>query len=206
MNPSICRRLCQAALAVILSICSTSLAAAQTAGPQQASPTSPRAGVGTTVPVGATIPAGTTVPVGEVVLVTDTTGATTKGTLAGMTAEAVRIDVKGATRELAAGEVRRIQWQKRDSPVGGVFLGAGIGAIPGVLSLMSDSHECTFLCPKDGMLIGIGATAGGVIDHFIKRTVTVFSAAGTSSAGASNVAVVPVIARGRKGLQLAVKF
>src|SRR5262245_11037242 len=134
MNPSICRRICQAALAAILTICSTSLAAAQTAGPQQqqASPTGPRTGAGTTVPAaaavphGATFPPSTIVPVGEVVLVTDAAGATTKGTVTGMTAEAVRIDVKGATRELAAGEVRRIQWQQRDSPAGGVFLGAAI--------------------------------------------------------------------------------
>src|SRR5262245_28161604 len=117
MNPSICRRICQAALAAILTICSTSLAAAQTAGPQQASPTGPRTGASTTVPAAATVPHGATfppstiVPIGEVVLVTDVMGSTTKGTVAGMTAEAVRIDVKGATRELAAGEVRRIQWQ-----------------------------------------------------------------------------------------------
>jgi hypothetical protein len=205
MNPAICRRICQGVLAAILTIGSTSLAAAQTAGPQQTSASSPRVGGGATIPPGATVPAG------EVVLVTDATGVTTKGKLAGMTAEAIRIDVKGTTRQLNADEVRRIQWQKRDSAAGGVFLGAAIGAIPGVFSLITDSNEtdsneCTFLCPTDFVLIGIGATAGGVIDHFIKKTVTVFSAAGTLSAGAPSVAIAPIVGRGRKGVQLAVKF
>jgi outer membrane lipoprotein SlyB len=145
------------------------------------------------------------VPAGDVVYVTDTTGATIKGTLAAVTDEAVQVYVRRGVRSVAAADVRRIQWQQPDSPITGALIGAAIGAIPGIYWLAVDPNECTGMCPEEYALIAIGAVVGAVIDHAIKRKVTVY-AAGPSSGRAKSVMIGPLVMRDRKGVQVAVKF
>jgi hypothetical protein len=144
-------------------------------------------------------------PVGDVVYVTDTTGATIKGQLAALTDDALQVDIGANVRRVPATEVRRIQWQRPDSPLTGVLIGAAVGAIPGIYYLAVDPNECNGMCPEEYALIAIGALAGGVIDHAIKRRVTVY-AAGVSSDRATSITVGPLVTRERKGVQVAVKF
>jgi hypothetical protein len=143
------------------------------------------------------------VTLGDVVYLTDTSGATIKGKLAELTDDAVRVMSKAEVRTVAAADVRRIQWQQPDSPFTGVLIGAAVGAIPGVYWLLADPNECGGMCPEEYALIAVGAVAGGVIDHVIKRKVTVY----TSSSGRPNsVTIGPFVMRDRRGLQVAVTF
>jgi hypothetical protein len=86
-----------------------------------------------------------------------------------------------------------------------VLIGAGIGAIPGIYWLAMDPNECRGMCPEEYMLVAVGAVVGGIIDHAIKRRVTVYSAEPPSGA-ASSVVIGPIAHRHRKGVQVAVKF
>jgi hypothetical protein len=101
------------------------------------------------------------VPVGDVVYVTDRTGATIKGKLAALTDDAVQLNVKAEARGVAAADVRRIQWQRPDSPLTGVLIGAAVGAFPGIYWLVADPNECTGLCPEEYGFIAIGAVVEG---------------------------------------------
>jgi hypothetical protein len=145
------------------------------------------------------------VPVGDVVYVTDTTGVTFKGKLSEVTDEAVQVYVRTGQRSVPAADIRRIQWQQRDSPLTGMLIGAAIGAIPGVYWLVVDPNECFGMCPEEYVSIGVGAVVGGLIDHVIKRKVTVY-AAEASSGRATSVTMGPLVMRERKGVQVAVKF
>ena len=145
------------------------------------------------------------VPVGDVVYVTDRKGATIKGTLAELTGDAIQVKVKDDVRHVAAADVSRIQWQQPDSALTGVLIGAGVGAIPGIYWLIADPNECTGMCSEDYAAIAVGAIVGGLIDHAIKKKVTVYSAVGSSGRTTSAV-VGPLVMRDRKGVQVAVKF
>jgi hypothetical protein len=145
------------------------------------------------------------VPVGNDVYVTDMMGATMKGRLAAVTDDSVQVYVGADARSVAAADIRRIQWQPPDSPLTGVLIGAGIGAIPGIYWLAVDPNECTGMCPEEYALIVIGAVVGGLIDHVTRRKVTVYEP-GASSRRTTSPAIRPLVARGRTGVQLAVRF
>jgi hypothetical protein len=145
------------------------------------------------------------VPVGDVVYVTDTTGVTIRGKLAALTDDAVQVNIGADVRSVAADQVRRIQWQQPDSPLTGVLIGAAVGAVPGIYWLVVDPNECTGMCAEEYVLVAIGALVGGVIDHVIKRKVTVY-AAGVSSGRAKSITIGPLVMRNRKGVRVAVRF
>jgi hypothetical protein len=147
----------------------------------------------------------TRVPIGDVVYVTDTRGGTVKGTLAAVTDEAVQVNVETGLRTVPAADVRRIQWQQRDSPLTGVLIGAGIGASPGLYWLVADPNECTGMCPEEYAWIGIGALVGGLIDRAVHKRVTVY-ASDASNDRARRVMIGPLITRNTKGVQVAMKF
>jgi len=139
------------------------------------------------------------------VYVTDATGATIKGQLAALTDDAVQVKVGADVRGVAAADVRRIQWQQRDSPITGALIGAGLGAIPGIYWLAVDPNECNGMCPEEYGFIAAGAVVGALIDRAIKRKVTVYSAT-TPNGRATSVEIGPVVMRDRKGVQVAVRF
>jgi hypothetical protein len=145
------------------------------------------------------------VPIGDVVYVTDATGATIKGKLAALTDDAVQVDIGADIRSVAAGQVRRIQWEQRDSPLTGVLIGAAVGAIPGIHWLAADPNECTGMCPEEYGLIAIGAVVGGLLDHAITRKVTVYEARASSDA-ATRITIGPVVMGNRKGVRVSVGF
>ena len=145
------------------------------------------------------------VPAGAVVYVTDAEGGTTKGALVDATDDAVQVSIKGSLRRVAAADVRRIQWRQPDSPLTGVLIGAGIGAIPGVYWLIADPNECTGMCPEEYALIAVGAAVGGLIDRAITKKVSVYTADGPG-AQRKRVTIGPLLTPNRKGVHLVVTF
>jgi hypothetical protein len=125
------------------------------------------------------------IPIGDVVYVTDIGGTTVKGKLAAMTADTVSLRGAAGPRQMPTDTIRDIRWQRRDSILNGVLIGAGVGAIPGLYWLAVDPNECTGLCPEEYAFIAIGAVAGGLIDYAITRKVTIY----------------PVVTRSGYGLQ-----
>ena len=145
------------------------------------------------------------VPAGNVVVVTDTAGTTIKGTLAIVAQDTVQLRVGGEVRKVVAADIQRIQWQQPDSPLTGVWIGAAIGAIPGIYWLVVDPNECAGLCAEDYAAIAIGAAIGGWIDHLIKRKITVYER-GASSAGGRSLMIRPMLTRRTTGVQLSLRF
>ena len=142
------------------------------------------------------------IPLGDMVLVTDPAGGTIKGNLSALTAGAVRVRTRSQVRSIAAADVSRIQWQRRDSPLTGVIIGAAVGAVPGIYWLIADPNECTGMCPEEYGLIAVGAVVGGLIDRAIQKMVTVYTA--TAPRGrVARITVRPVVTRTRAGLQVA---
>jgi len=142
-------------------------------------------------------------PVGDHVYVTDAAGTTTAGTLTAVTGEALELNVGASIRSLAAAHVRRIQSRQADSPLNGILIGAGVGAIPGIYWLVADPNECTGLCPEEWAAIAVGAVVGGLIDA--TRKVTVYEA-GASSSSSRRLLIGPLVGRKRSGAQLALRF
>lgn len=145
------------------------------------------------------------VPVGSDVYVTDSTGATIKGRLDELTASTMRIRVRAEIRSVATSDILRIQWQQPDSLLSGVLIGAGIGAIPGPYWLAVDPNECHGMCPEEYALVAAGAVIGGLIDHHIKRKVTVYERrpVGTRT---TSLTIHPLFTRGRIGGHVVLNF
>lgn len=145
----------------------------------------------------------TQLPAGAIIYVTDATGTTIKGTLIEIADDAIEMRRNAAVKSIRAVDIRRVRWQKHDSPLNGVLIGSAVGAIPGVYWLIADPNECTGLCAEDYVAIGVGALVGGLIDRAIKKTVTVYEA---TSPQTPKVTVSPLLAGHRLGLQVGLTF
>ena len=126
-------------------------------------------------------------------------------TLTAVTGEVLELNVGASIRSLAAADVRRIQSRQADSPLNGILIGAGVGAIPGIYWLVADPNECTGLCPEDYAAIGVGAVVGALIDRAVTRKVTVTDA-GASGRSTRHLLIQPLVSRKRSGVQLALQF
>ena len=142
---------------------------------------------------------------GDVVYVTDTAGTTIKGKLDELTDDAVGVKINGRVQPVAAAAVRDIQRQQPDSLFTGVLIGAAVGAIPGIYWLVADPNGCSGMCPEDYAAISVGAVVGGVIDHFLTKRVTVYTA-WTSSRPSKSVTIGPFVRWDRNGVQVVMKF
>jgi hypothetical protein len=145
----------------------------------------------------------TRVRAGEIVYVTDAGGATLKGRVSAAGDDGVQLYVGRELRRVAGADVREIQREQPDSPLTGVLIGAGIGAIPGIYWLVADPNECTGMCPEDYASIAAGAVIGGLIDRAIRRKVTIYRA---GAARDRTVTIAPLLTPSRTALQVAVKF
>ena len=141
-------------------------------------------------------------PIGDVVYVTDTTGATIRGRLAWLTAHTVQVKLGGSLRSIPATDIRGIQWQRPDSPLTGVLIGAAVGAVPGLYYLAVDPNECHAMCAEEYALIAIGAVVGGLFDFVHHGRVTVYPVVHA----ADSITIGPLLKRDRKGVQVAVTF
>lgn len=144
------------------------------------------------------------VPVGDVVYVTDASGATIKGALASVTGDVMRVRIRTDVREMAAADIRRVQWQRRDSLLNGVLIGAAIGAAPGIYFLITDPNECTGLCPEEWAAVGISAAVGGLVDRAVRQRTTVYEA--PPGDRSRSVAIAPLVTPSRRGVRLIVRF
>jgi hypothetical protein len=180
------------AVAVLLWGSTAAIAMAQASGQNPAAPSSAAEAV-----------AG--VPLGGVVYVTDASGSTTKGTVSVVKAGMLELLVRGNVRRISADDIRRLEWEKRDSAVNGVLIGAGVGAIPGIYWLIADPNECTGMCPEDYVSIAAGAIIGGLIDRAIKKRVTLYPT-GVPGSRAKSVTRGGIPGSARYGLQIVVLF
>ncbi len=115
------------------------------------------------------------------------------------------IGTAAAAAAQAAAQPPAATSRQADSPLNGILIGAGVGAIPGIYWLIADPNECTGLCPEDYAAIAVGAVVGGLIDRAITRKVTVYEA-GASSSSSRHLLIGPLVGRKRSGVQLALRF
>jgi hypothetical protein len=159
-------------------------------------------------PLSATSPLGSLagqVPLGSSIEVTDAAGTTISGRLAAISDDLVRLHVRAGQRVVPADQVRRVRWQRPDSVLNGVLIGASIGAIPGLYWLAVDPNECAGMCPEEYALIAAGALAGGLIDRALKRKVTVYIS-GAPGRGPRAGGFPPYSLHARRVVHVAVRF
>jgi hypothetical protein len=142
------------------------------------------------------------VPRGSVLVVSDKSGVVVTGTLAAAADDALELEVLGDRRRFTADVIERVQWQRADSLLNGVLIGAGIGAIHGIYWLAADPNECRGLCSEDYVAIAAGGAIGALVDRAFHGLVTVYSA-GAANPGA--MAAAPHAGR-RTGIQFAWRF
>lgn len=138
---------------------------------------------------------------GQVIHVTDVRGRTVKGRLAEARPDVIRLVVGQQDASIAAPDVQRVVWEKPDSSLNGLLIGAAVGAIPGIYYLIADPNECTGMCPEEYGLIAVGAAVGWFVDRAVRRKVMVFQAKERGS-----TAVVPFGSGRRVGLGLTITF
>jgi hypothetical protein len=117
----------------------------------------------------------------------------------------VEVAVGGLGVTVPAADVRRVDWQRPDSALNGILIGAAAGATPGLYWLFADPNECAGLCLEDYVAIAVGAIVGGLIDRIIRKRVTVYDAERSVST-AHRVSIAPTVSRSHTSLTLLVRF
>jgi hypothetical protein len=120
---------------------------------------------------------------GDLVYLTDMNGKEQQATIRSLASALMQVEIAGTSRELQAGDVRRIRVTRRDSLWNGVAIGAGIGASLGLFS--STVGECA---PSPGCVVsgtlglaGMAAVVGWLIDQSVQKRVVVYDAQHTKN-------------------------
>lgn len=116
---------------------------------------------------------------GDTVLVTDTTGTTTKGRIDTLTSESLRLSANDIVREFSQKDTRLVRQRKSDSLKNGAIIGAATGA--GVASVMVGVLCAAFGdCPAAGvagyigMFAAMGTGVGVGVDALITSSRTLY--------------------------------
>ena len=143
--------------------------------------------------------------VGQSVVVTDSTGHRTKGTVQDLSATSLAILAPGA-RTFAPSSVlmiRRADTRHKWTLIG-LGAGAAIGTV-GVVSTLQRNSDAVYFWVYIGVWLSpaAGATAGAIADHQIGSR-PIFLA--PSGAGAGKVSVSPLFAKRAAGLSVSFRF
>ena len=139
------------------------------------------------------------------VTVTDTKSQEFRGTIADASELFLSLRIGSEIRRFAAAEIRSVRVRKEDSLANGALIGAAVGG--GLTSLMFLDNECRddpVRYQAVAVYAGLGALAGLGIDALIHGNVVVYAA---PALGAQHIlTLAPIVARGRRGVQLMVEF
>lgn len=145
---------------------------------------------------------------GQTVWVTTSEGLDMKGVVSGITPTTLEVSGEAGTRQFLVAETRRIA--KRDGNRNGFLIGAGVGALPFAIGLVSgEGGSCDFGKPcytnreivATALLSGaIWGTIGALIDNAIEGRQTIY----TRSAPALQLA--PIVSRSGVGVRALVRW
>jgi len=144
---------------------------------------------------------------GDTVSVLDFSGKTSKGTIAKLSRDSLRLVVDGVARDLPQWTVLEIKQRRSDSLANGAIIGAIPGAAWGMwVALFSDCHgNCAAnQAAAIGFSAALGAGIGLGIDALIIRTHTIYRGSGRASSSHFNIA--PVLHGGNRGIAMSLSF
>lgn len=148
----------------------------------------------------------TLVKAGDTVTVSDSSGATSKGSVAELTPSTLVLRLGTEQRRYTEADVTRIRQRRQDSLLNGALIGAGIGAALAAMgnSKCSNDFSCTDSAGTFFALgIGIGVGAGVGVDAAIVREKVIFDRLGKPGVAMS---LGPAIGGGRAGATLSLRF
>lgn len=173
------------ALLVLLSVATSSLALAQTAG-------------------GSQHPLESTVRPGMTVWITDASGREEKTRIVSVSSDIVTTTSGDDIRRLRTADITRVRARHSDSVLNGALIGAGVAVASGLfLCTLTEPWEN---CRDDvGPMLRIGALGAGVgvgVDALIRGRRTIYEA----SQGSARVSAAPIIGRHARGVQVSIRF
>jgi hypothetical protein len=141
----------------------------------------------------------------ETVIVIDMSGRRVKGALTAVDKDSVSLATDGRTRTFARSEVRSVR--VADGLGNGALIGAGagLGTALGILAITGSGDGYILPSAKVGaplLLSGIGALMGALIDRAHEGGSVLHVSPGRTS----EVVVAPLVARGRHGVRVSVRF
>jgi len=148
--------------------------------------------------------------IGDDVRVTDSSGKTIQGRIAGVSMSSLSLAVDGRQQELPEAGIREVRRRRPDLWWNGLLIGAAIGAVVG--AVVKERNCGSTDCGEGGLVdpgfyvfgAGIGAGAGVLVDLSIRRFDTVFVRPPTASV--RSLRLSPVLSKEAKGLELSVRF
>jgi len=139
--------------------------------------------------------------IGDVVYVTRRDGRTAKGTMTQLGLTGIALEGSGQLDEASIREI-----EVSDPIWGGVVIGAGLFVVPAAFASWSDCRQsCSrvgFLTPGGWGIVATGAFIGGLIDKKVMR----HAYRGADEGSTHSVQWTPLLARGRAGVELTLRF
>ena len=144
---------------------------------------------------------------GQTVYAMDTQGRETEGRLVRLSDTALTLRVEGADRDFARSELAQVA-RRGDSVSNGAKIGAGIFAAWGLVSVLQSSGGDNAIdvfgpgvaAGVVGVMAGMGAGIGALVDYAIKGKTVVYRTKPRS------VTASPVVLHGGGGVRVAVRF
>jgi hypothetical protein len=147
---------------------------------------------------------------GDSVRVTDSSGSTTQGRVVRVSTTSLTLAVDGRHQDLPEGGIQTVTRRRPDRWWNGPLIGAAIG---GVVGAVVKARNCGSTDCGEGGLVdpgfyvfgaGIGAAAGALVDHSIRRFETVFVRPPTASARTFRLSTI--LSKQAKGFEVSVNF
>jgi len=141
----------------------------------------------------------------ETVIVIDMSGRRVKGALTAIDKDSVSLSTDGRTRTFARSEVRSVRVADGLGNGAVIGAGAGLGTGLGILAITGSGDGYILPSAKVGaplLLSGIGALMGALIDRAHEGGSVLHVSPGRTS----EVVVAPLVARGRHGVRVSVRF
>lgn len=146
------------------------------------------------------------VKVGDTVTVTDSTGASNKGTIAELTPSSLVLSIGIEQRRYAEADVTRVGQRRQDSLLNGLLIGAAGGAVFGGLGAASCANDFGCSDPTAAFLalgIGVGAGIGLAIDAAITSNRVIYQRPSTRT---TTLHLAPMLGSGRAGAVLSLAY
>jgi len=145
------------------------------------------------------------IKIGDTIYVTNTAGATIKGTLAGLSDSALQLQVvrdSGVPLTLPERDVNNIAVKRSDSLWNGMLIGFAVGSVP--VALLGLGCVCTAedVAGAAGGYGAIGLLTGLLIDTLNKETATIY----VQPQRSSGIRISPLLSKSAAGVRMSVGF